>query len=497
MSSYLTALQLNLLGLAVLVGVRRLCRTLRYPAPPLKLPLLAAVLMPWLTLIESSSGHVINASLLPYLDTLNTLIGSYAAIQLIGWLALDIPPQLGLWKALPKILGDLITLGVGTIITLALIHYQLKINLIGIAATSAVLTAVIGLAAQSTLKDIFAGIALQVDAPFKQGDWIDLGFARGIVLSLRLMSTRLSTIDGAQIVIPNSRITSDGMRRFRPFDPIGHSFEIALDFTFPARRAIQLLEDVLVKHPRTLKQPHPQAWVSRYSEAGLIYQVQYWQKEIGDTAEYKLRSELLEQIWYSLQRAGQTIPYPGLDLRQKPNTSQTSLQDLTTEQRIEILATNKLFKHLSPEQLSQLGNLARCLTYAPNELVVRQGEYGNTLYIVATGTLGVTTQGQDDSHLHVNILKPGDVFGEMAVCTGAPRTADVTSLEESRLLEIEREDLLVLIKQDRTVLDRLSSLIATRAQELKEASDSNQRKDHQALTQKIKYLFEGLLNNFK
>jgi len=407
---------------------------------------------------------------------------------------------LGLWKALPKILGDLVKLGVGTIITLALIHYQLKINLIGIAATSAVLTGIIGLAAQSTLKDIFAGIALQVDAPFKQGDWIDLGFARDIVLSLRLMSTRLSTIDGAQIVIPNSRITSDGMRRFRPLDPIGHSFEIALDFTFPARRAIQLLEDVLVKNPRILQQPHPQAWASRYSEAGLIYQVQYWQKEIGDMAEYKLRSELLEQIWYSLQRAGQTIPYPGLDLRQKPKTSQTSLQDLTTEQRSEILATNNFFKHLTPEQLSQLGNLARCLTYAPNELIVRQGEHGNTLYIVAAGTLSVTTRDQDDSHLRVNILKPGDIFGEMAVCTGSPRSADVTSLEESRLLEIEREDLLALIKQDRTVLDRLSSLIATRAQELREASDSNQHQEHQehqALTQKIKRLFEGLLNNFK
>jgi CRP-like cAMP-binding protein len=269
-----------------------------------------------------------------------------------------------------------------------------------------------------------------------------------------------------------------------------------LDFAFPARRAIQLLEDVLIRHPRILQKPRPQAWVSSYSEAGLIYQIQYWQKEIGDLAEYKLRSELLEQIWYALQRAGETIPYPGLSLHQKPKTSQETHQNLTAGERTEILAKNSLFKHLRPEQVTQLGNLARCLTYAPNELVVRQGENGSTLYIVAEGALEVSTHDQNDSHLRVNILKPGDIFGEMAACTGAARTADVTSLEESRLLEIEREDLLVLIKQDRTVLDRLSNLIATRDQELKEVSDNNRHKEHQALTQRIKHLFEGLLHNF-
>jgi len=84
MSSYFTALQINLLGLTLLIGVHCLSRKTRFTPPPLKLPLLAALLMPWLTLLESSSGHTINAALRPYLATLNTLIGSYAAIQLTG-----------------------------------------------------------------------------------------------------------------------------------------------------------------------------------------------------------------------------------------------------------------------------------------------------------------------------------------------------------------------------------------------------------------------------
>ena len=101
-----------------------------------------------------------------------------------------LPSELGLWKPIPKILRDLLSLAIATAITLVVIHRDFQVNLVGLAATSAVITAVIGLAAQETLKNLFAGISLQVDSPFEEGDWVDLGFTRGIATSLRLMSTR-------------------------------------------------------------------------------------------------------------------------------------------------------------------------------------------------------------------------------------------------------------------------------------------------------------------
>lgn len=259
MSSYVIGLQLNLLGISVLIGAQRLSQKFRLPYPPLRLLLLATILMPWLTVIKTSDNLALISTLRPYLQTLNLLIGSHASIRLVGWLAIELPPRIGWWKATPKILGDLMMLGFSAIATLTIIHHQLRINLIGIAATSAALTAVVGLAAQSTLKDIFAGIALQLDTPFQEGDWIDLDFTRGTVLSLRLMSTRLRTIDSAEVVVPNSRITSEGLRRFRPQEPVGHSFEVALDGDLPANRGILLLENALRNHPRVLSQPSPKA----------------------------------------------------------------------------------------------------------------------------------------------------------------------------------------------------------------------------------------------
>jgi len=78
------------------------------------------------------------------------------------------------------------------------------------------------------LKDIIAGVALQLDAPFKEEDWSELGFTRGILLSLRLVSTRLRTINSAEVTVPSSRIASEGQRRFQAEEPVGHSYAIAL-----------------------------------------------------------------------------------------------------------------------------------------------------------------------------------------------------------------------------------------------------------------------------
>lgn len=492
----LTVLQVNLIAIAGVLGTRHVCRRLGLPTPPLWLPLLAACTLPWLEAFRTNPSLDVASNLQNYIGACTELLAGYTIIRLLGWLVLELPAHFRWWKAIPKILGDLLMLGAAATVTLVVIQQQLKVNLIGIAATSAVLTAVVGLAGQSTLKDIFAGIALQIDAPFAEGDWIDLGTTSGIVVSLRLMSTRLSTMDGAQIALPNSRITSEGLRRFRPKEPIGSNFQIALDFSLPARQAIGILEDVLLRHPRILNEPRPRGWVKGYSDTGVIYQAQYWRYGIGDLADKQLRSELLEQTWYALRRAGQTIPYPGIDLRRKPTNNAQPQQTASVDRRAKTLRDNQLFRHLDTETISELAMLSRCRLYAPEEYVVRQGEEGQTLYVIMRGRLAVKVENERNNDNRIGHLEVGDIFGEMAVFTGSPRAASVICLSESLLLEIERDDLLVLIKQNPLVLDRLSDLIAEREQALRERDSQSLAKEQHDLAQKIKDLFEGLLTSF-
>lgn len=71
------------------------------------------------------------------------------------------------------------------------------------------LTAVIGLAAQESLKDLFAGVELQLDPPFREGDWISVGEENGVVESPHLMNSRLHRRDGSTVTLPNNPVADN------------------------------------------------------------------------------------------------------------------------------------------------------------------------------------------------------------------------------------------------------------------------------------------------
>lgn len=450
--------------------------------------------MPWLSLLTSIDKPLISRGLAPYLDTLNLLIGSFAAISIAVWLMLELPPRMDWWKGLPKILVDLIKISAGALAALTLINIVLKINLVGIAATSAVLTAVLGFAAQSTLKDIFAGVALQLDAPFKEGDWIDLGFTRGIVLSLRLMSTRLRTIESAEVIVPNSRIASEGLRRFQADKAIGHSFEIALEATMPARQAIQLIDHAIRHHPQVLSEPKPRIWVSQYNGMGLVYQVQYWQEELGDLAERQIRSDILEQIWHALRRIGETLPYPGRAIRNDRKGKSKFDTGYTIDERINALKQTGLFAGLSKDDESEFARKEQHLIYGPGEAVFHQDDEGDAFYILMRGIASVARQENGSEDTTFKTLEPGDIFGEIAVFTGTKRSASIICREEVHVLAFGRDDLVNLIKQAPDSLARLSELVARRQQELTETGMSDRSEEYaQDLSNRIRSFLDYLL----
>ena len=267
------AILLSLLAIVFLLVLQRVCQSRQLTPPPLRLPLIAAVAIPILTWVLASIEPRDLGWLTQSVRTSITLLWVYGGIRVISWVVMLLPSELGAWKPIPKILRDLLSLAIATAITLVVIHRDFQVNLVGLAATSAVITAVIGLAAKETLKNLFAGISLQVDSPFEEGDWVDLGFTGGIATSLRLMSTRIRTIEGYLTVIPNSRIAVEGLRRVKAAEPVSQSFEIGLDYSLPPRQAIELLTRNVTNNKKVLKAPSTKVWLSNFGDSAIIYRV--------------------------------------------------------------------------------------------------------------------------------------------------------------------------------------------------------------------------------
>lgn len=123
--------------------------------------------MKWLGLLLTAALLAMLQAWIPlaWLRTTAWLALAWLLVRLSAWLLLQWPAQQGWWPEPPKILRDLGQLLVGGALTLVILQQQAGVNLVGLVTTSAVLTAVLGLAAQQTLKDLFAGISLQLDLP--------------------------------------------------------------------------------------------------------------------------------------------------------------------------------------------------------------------------------------------------------------------------------------------------------------------------------------------
>jgi len=114
------------------------------------------------------------------------------------------------WKkgSFPAAFKNIITAVVIAAATIFLLKEILEVNVTSLIATTTVLTATIGLAFQSTLANMLAGLTIHLEKPLRQGDWVSAGGHEGNVLDITLRSTRMRTIENNEVFIPNSHVLS-------------------------------------------------------------------------------------------------------------------------------------------------------------------------------------------------------------------------------------------------------------------------------------------------
>ncbi len=105
-----------------------------------------------------------------------------------------------------------------------------------------------------------------------------------------------------------------------------------------------------------------------------------------------------------------------------------------------ILAMSPLFRSLTPGQRDALLDRFELMIAPEGEVIIREGEVGDTLYIIKSGEVEVSKRGETGERIVLARLKEGDFFGEVALITGKPRTATVTALRPTRLMRLSKAD---------------------------------------------------------
>jgi small-conductance mechanosensitive channel/CRP-like cAMP-binding protein len=485
----LTRIWLSVLVLTlVLLAVRRGCRRRALPQPPWRLPLLAVLSWALLATLPLS-GLPPSQGL--WLSLSDDLLRAFAAIRLLIWLTLEVPGGLGWWRQPPELLLQLLTAGGSALAMVVILRQGAHLNVLSLLTTSAVLTAVVGLASQEALKDLISGLELQLSEDFRVGDWIELaGGQNGIVTSISWRDCGLRTPDDGLLVVPNSKITADVLLNRSHWDRCAQRIRVGLDYGFPPARAQRLLAELVADHPDVLMEPAPRVRLASFDDSAITYEIQVWNRLVG-VSQLDLRSDLLSRIWYALRREGQTIPYP---IRQVEPRRQPQPLDLDTPLTAEShgrILEGGLFASLSAEQRRLLLATSQSPCFGPGEVIVREGAEGDSLFVVLAGRVEVSKE-LDGKPVVVRQLGEGEVFGEMTLFLDAPRSATVRALEECRLLRVGRAAVRSLLDGDPGLLERFAALVTARRAELEQLSQEEQRAHNRGLLLTMRQLFSAL-----
>jgi CRP-like cAMP-binding protein len=106
----------------------------------------------------------------------------------------------------------------------------------------------------------------------------------------------------------------------------------------------------------------------------------------------------------------------------------------------EILRGVGIFEGLDDVAAAELARCLRPNTFAKDSVILSQHDRGDSLYIVDSGRVKVVLFGEGGREMILTLLRPGDVFGEMSLLDGQPRSANVVAVENTRVLVLSRSD---------------------------------------------------------
>ncbi len=391
-------------------------------------------------------------------------VGSFQALivllclaNLVTYLVVDVYVYYKMDREVPSFIRDLFSLLIYVVFAITSLRVVFQLDISSILTTTTVLTAAIAFAMQTTIANVASGFYVQNDKNLRLKTWIALVDKDivGEIVNVGFRYTTLKRLDGSKVMVPNNYIMQNVVVNLGYGEERERSkivLKVGLGYELPPEQARSILLRVLSQDKTIAKDPPPLVRLRNFADSCIEYELVY--HLLDYTTHLSTRGSLLNRIWYAVTREGHGFPYPHQEVIAKHPREPFVVGD---ERLLDAFRRTEIFRSLSEEEARQLVKRVHVRVFAPGEVVVRQMEEGDSLFIVMLGDLEVSIDGG-----RVGALSAGTIFGEMSLLTGEKRKATVTALTEVHLVEISKEDISPVIKANPDLLDKLSAILAQR-----------------------------------
>lgn len=414
-------------------------------------------------------GETIKSSYPDFLKAIEVTL--FALIAFIGIRLLDlflfsflVPRRTR--KPVPVVLRDIVKwllFAVAVFVILRMLFPDIDFSVL--AVSSIVVGYILGNASQDTLGNLFAGLALNTESPFSIGDWVQIGEFSGKVIDMTWRATRLQTKEHDHIIIPNSTIAREFIINYsRPTLSHGFKLKIGVNYEVPPNTVRETLVAACKAVPEILSQPRPLVWLHEYDDFSINYTLKFY---ITDFEELEtIQSDLMNLVWYYFKRAGIVIPFPIRDVRliDQVQAKAEAQRGADREDYRRIVDAISIFGPLSPEERERLVDSLREEIFGDGEVLVREGDPGNTFYIVREGQVSVRV-GSGSRQASVATLNRGDFFGEMSLLTGEKRSATIVADGDTKVLVLAHTFLHGLLENNTALAGALATELEKRSRQ--------------------------------
>jgi len=328
-------------------------------------------------------------------------------------------------------------------------------------ATSGVFAIILGLALQSTLADVFSGIALNFSKPYEVGDWIVLSDGtEGRVVETNWRATHLLNASNDLVVLPNSSLAKAQFTNLSsPNRNHGVKLRIRVMPTMAPSGISEIMRTVLQSSNSIMLTPAPTVEIKSLDAQAIEFELSFRVRDFSVAAT--ARHEVYDLIYRHARAAGLVLAQP----KEAVTVAATQPQGTAAASRataLRLVDAVPLFASLTEEEKQTLAPTMMRRTYRKGETLAEQEAKLNSLFVVRTGVL-IVSRMEAGKEIELSRLSPGDYFGEAGLFAGKGEPGTIRAMTFAVVYEVGQAALAELMHDRPGIADEISVTLSRRA----------------------------------
>jgi small-conductance mechanosensitive channel len=335
-----------------------------------------------------------------------------------------------------RMISDLLAAAIYIATALLVVEYVFRVPVGSLMAASGVVAIIIGLALQSTLADVFSGIAVGLERVYKPGDliWVEGGI-EGHIIERGWRSTFISTPHNSVAVVPNSVIAKSRLEnRSAPTPTREVVVMVSVDPSIDPPRCADALRAAVLACQFPLPHPKPTVHCSALQGDGAIYEIRFI---VDSTAEVlEARTELLGLVHRHLRCAGISLSVAGI--APCPSRAAPTLEDL--------IAESDAFGQLAPDEQSALAARFQAIFFDEGAQLFRQGDRPDELFMLFSGVVSLAHSDSQNPECILVRAGPGATIGLIGLIAGVESPVNATALTPVSAFRLDCTDIAAVLR---------------------------------------------------